>query len=150
PANARFVRATPRPTSRAPELLWDLGTMQPGDCRTIVLVLKPMARGEIKNCARVQFEHGQCVATRIIRPGITLRKRGPAQAVLNDTLTYQLLITNTGATDVGVVKVTDLLPDGLEHADGKKLLTWRLGTIPGGQSRTVEYQAVARKTGKLC
>jgi uncharacterized repeat protein (TIGR01451 family) len=104
----------------------------------------------VNNCARVQFEHGQCVCTRLSRPGITLRKTGPKAAVLSETLTYQLTVTNTGTTDVAGVKVTDTLPAGLEPVGGKNPLTWDLGTVPAGQSRSVEYQVTARKTGRLC
>jgi uncharacterized repeat protein (TIGR01451 family) len=65
PANACFVRATPVPTAKEPELLWALGTLPPCCCREIVLVLQPTGAGDLKNCARVQYEHGQCVVTRI-------------------------------------------------------------------------------------
>ncbi len=65
PANARFVRATPEPFAREPELLWQFGTLEPCASREIVLVLVPTGPGEVRNCARVQFEHGECVATRV-------------------------------------------------------------------------------------
>src|SRR5205823_11327206 len=55
-----------------PEVLWPLGTLPPGACKDICLVLAPTDEGDVKNCARVQFEHGQCVTTRIARapPGV--------------------------------------------------------------------------------
>jgi uncharacterized repeat protein (TIGR01451 family) len=67
PPNARFVRARPEPSEQEPELLWQLGTLPPGVCRELVLVLAPTDDNDVKNCARVQFEHGQCVTTRIAR-----------------------------------------------------------------------------------
>ncbi len=67
PANARFVRASPEPHSTKPELQWRLGTVAPGACRDLTLVLAPTDECDVKNCARVQFEHGQCVTTRIAR-----------------------------------------------------------------------------------
>ena len=41
PATAQFVRATPEPTTRQPELQWALGTLTAGACKTITLVLRP-------------------------------------------------------------------------------------------------------------
>jgi uncharacterized repeat protein (TIGR01451 family) len=64
PANAKFVRADPEPTKVGPELQWDLGTVGGGACREVVLVLQPTNAEDVKNCTRVQFEHGQCVTTR--------------------------------------------------------------------------------------
>jgi uncharacterized repeat protein (TIGR01451 family) len=150
PAHARFVRARPEPTSREPELVWQLGTLGPCECREIVLVLSPTGTGDVKDCARVQFEHGQCVCTKIARPSIALRKCGPTQAVINETLAFQLTVSNTGPVKVTNVTITDYLPDGLEHASGKKQMFWEIGTLAPGQCRTVEYQAVARKPGRWC
>jgi uncharacterized repeat protein (TIGR01451 family) len=64
PANARFVRADPMPSAQEPELQWQLGTIGAGAVREIILVLQPTNNEDIKNCARVQFEHGLCVVTR--------------------------------------------------------------------------------------
>lgn len=64
PDNAKFVKADPAPTKLAPELQWNLGTIGGGARREITLVLLPTNKDDVKNCARVQFEHGQCVTTR--------------------------------------------------------------------------------------
>ncbi len=150
PANARLVRADPEPAAGEPELLWQLGTLEAGASRDITLVLMPTGQGDITNCARVQFEHGQCVTTRIARPGLSLRKEGPSEAVVNERLIYRLIVTNTGPVDVTSIRLSDSLATGLEHASGHNALTWELGTLRPGQSRSVEYQVTARKPGKLC
>jgi uncharacterized repeat protein (TIGR01451 family) len=69
PVNARLVRAMPAPTVIGPELQWHLGTLTGGSRCVITLVLAPTDAGDVKNCARVQFEHGQCVCTRIAHAG---------------------------------------------------------------------------------
>jgi uncharacterized repeat protein (TIGR01451 family) len=161
PANARFVRAHPEPAARMPELIWQLGTLPPGACRTITLVLKPVAAGAVKSCARVQFEHGECVCTRIGPPGPTVRgvrpepairlvKQGPARAKLGETLAYHLTVTNLTGKEAAEVKVTDVLPAGLAHASGKDTLTWDLGKLPAGESLTIDYKVVVRKEGRWC
>lgn len=150
PAAARFVRATPEPTTREPELTWQLGTLEGGACREIVLVLQATGTDDITNCARVQFEHGECVTTRIARPALQVKKCGPKEAALYDHLTYQVSVTNTGSVEAAGVAVTDTLPDGLEHAGGKNTLNWDLGKLGPGECRQVEYQAIAKKAGRLC
>jgi uncharacterized repeat protein (TIGR01451 family) len=150
PPHARYVRATPEPSAREPELTWQLGTLPAGSFREIILVLAPTGQGDVTSCARVQFEHGECVTTTIPRPGVKLRKDGPTQAVLNDTLTFLLTVTNTGQTELTDVMLKDSLPAGLEHASGNNALTWTVGKLVPGQSSQVEYQAVAKKTGQLC
>ena len=155
PANARFVRAVPEPAEKEPELRWRLGTLQPCASREIVLVLHPTGTGDVENCARVQFEHGECVRTRIAgaaKPaapsGLALTKTGPAQALLYDVLTYRLTVTNGASTPAAGVTLTDTLPEGLEPSGMKAPLTWDLGTLEPGQTRTVEYQAIAKRAGR--
>jgi uncharacterized repeat protein (TIGR01451 family) len=65
PKGAKFVRSSPEPHATEPELQWRLGTLGPGCKKDIILILLPDGKDDLKNCARVQFEHGQCVTTRI-------------------------------------------------------------------------------------
>jgi uncharacterized repeat protein (TIGR01451 family) len=71
PSNAKYVKADPLPSLKGDELQWQLGTIGGGAVREIVLLLLPTNKEDVKNCARVQFEHGQCVVTRQagFRPG---------------------------------------------------------------------------------
>jgi len=66
PAGARFVRATPEPTTVDPEPAWELGTLRGCSTREIVLVVMPPASGDLRVCARVRCEYGQCVTTRLV------------------------------------------------------------------------------------
>ena len=69
PANARFLRASPEPNVKDGELEWRFGTMKGGGCHEILLVLQPTNDEDLRNCARVSFEHGQCVTTRLAKGG---------------------------------------------------------------------------------
>lgn len=150
PANARFVRADPQPSAKAPELLWRLETLQPGAHKEIVLVLSPTGAGDVENCARVQFEHGECVRTRIARPIVSVRKSGPSQALVNEPLNFQLTVSNDGDAAAAQVKLSDTLASGLQHSSGKGVLTWEIGTLEPGQRRVFDYSVVAKASGKLC
>jgi uncharacterized repeat protein (TIGR01451 family) len=155
PANARFVRANPEPSAREPELQWRLGTLEGCTRREIVLVLAPTGTGDVENCARVQFEHGQCVRTRLGQAELKLRKTGPARALVGDVKTFVLELTNAGATPATDVELVDSLPPGLEHytstpaARGKNLLRWQVGTLPPGRSLRFEYRAFVTRAGVL-
>jgi uncharacterized repeat protein (TIGR01451 family) len=65
PPGARYVRAVPEPSEKTPVLTWKLETMTPGARREIDVVVVPEGMTELACCARVQFEHGQCVRTRL-------------------------------------------------------------------------------------
>jgi uncharacterized repeat protein (TIGR01451 family) len=124
PANAKLVRTRPEADIVKNDVLWALGTLEPGACCDLVLVLCPTGAGDLKNCARVQFEHGQCVTSHLVSPKLTLKKCGPAEAMLNDTIKFELCVCNTGDAVATAVTLTDDLPEGLIPVEGKNPLTW--------------------------
>ncbi len=72
--SGKVVRSTPNaevtspegaPAEKATVVTWNLGTLQPRAKQEQTLVVLPTGDDDISCCARVQFEHGQCVRTRI-------------------------------------------------------------------------------------
>jgi uncharacterized repeat protein (TIGR01451 family) len=149
PVNARYVRANPEPTITQPELEWRLGSMAGGARQEIRLVLSPTGGGDVDNCVRVEFEHGVRLRTRLTRPTLQLQKQGPVDAQLFDALNYQLTVTNTGNSPAANVLIVDDLPEGLEHKDNRKQLSFPIGSLAPGESRNVSYEVIAKKTGRF-
>ncbi len=176
PANARFVRATPEPSHKDAELQWQLGTLPPGARRDIVLVLLPTGGEDVTSCARVQFEHGQCVTTRLVGTvppspppplvttgKLTLAISGPKQQYFNLPAEYFLKVTNNGTATATKVLLTAILPDAVEFARagqggqhvGKQgevpaQVAWYIDKLEPGASRTVELVVKARTAGEIC
>ncbi|MFO0843413.1 MAG: hypothetical protein U0797_13605 [Gemmataceae bacterium] len=86
---ARFVRATPEPAEVSPVFVWKLGTLAPLARREISLVMLPTGDEEVSCCARVQFEHGQCVRTRVGKgaPAASPRETKPSPITRTPPLT---------------------------------------------------------------
>jgi uncharacterized repeat protein (TIGR01451 family) len=163
PSNATFVRATPEPSARTPEVVWRLGTLQPGQCRQLTLWVRPSG-GDVSSCARVAFEHGQCVTTRVggpappVQPGLTIRKTAQRnQVLLYDAVLFRIEVTNSGSAPLDDVVVTDVLPRELRYEtatpapatapEQRSLLRWNLGTVPPGEKRVIDYRALALQEG---
>ena len=150
PAGVKLVRASPEPFAKDPELVWRLGTLSAGCKQEITLVLMPSAVGSVANCARVQFEHGQCTSTKVHRPGIQVRRDGPKEAIKGDTVKFQLSVSNTGDTELTHITLQEILPAGFEHESGQKILRWEMASLPPGDSETTEYVVKAAAPGKAC
>lgn len=155
----KYVRAEPKPDGQPEtkngftDLLWKVGTLKGGEQKTIVLVIKPPSGDEVSNSAYVQFEHGQSVTTQMAKPSVRLKATAPAQAFLYQAVTFRLEVTNTGTALLREVAATDELPAELEFVNSKpqqtseKPFTWKLGDIPPGETRHIEYQVVCKQTG---
>jgi uncharacterized repeat protein (TIGR01451 family) len=154
PTNAKFLRATPPPDSLEGELIWKLGSLPGNSSKEIKLVVTVTGTGEVDCISRVQYEHGQAVKTQLASP-LLIKMTGPIQAMLYDTLSYQIDIFNTGNSELTGVQLTNIIPDGLEFltskpsTSGENPLIWNIGAIPGGQSKRLEFQAAAKKTGEF-
>ncbi len=150
---------TPEPGEKTKVLTWQLETMLPATKKEITLVLVPEGSGEVScSAARVQFEHGECVSTRLTpstrplpttppapappsAPALQVRKEGPKQAALYDYLNYKLVVTNAGRAAAKNVILEDTLPEGLEFMNSnpstpgdKNPLVWNLGDLQAGAS----------------
>lgn len=155
PTNSKFKSS--RPATSAPvadgELTWELGTVKGGTRRDITLVVEPTGTDDILCCARVTFEHGECVKTRVARPTLRVRTQGPERVQLNDNPLYTLEVTNAGSADATDVVVTEDLPPGLLFSDsnpptkGDNPLTWKLGTLAPGEHRRIEFKLIAQQNG---
>lgn len=154
PTNAKFVRASPPPDSLEGELIWKLGSLAGNSSKEIKLVVIVTGTGEVNCISRVQYEHGQAVKTQLASP-LLLKMTGPIQAMLYDTLSYQIDVFNTGNSELTGVQLTNIIPEGLEFltskpsTNGENPLVWNVGSIPGGQSKRLEFQAAVKKTGEF-
>lgn len=160
PRGTEFVRAKPEPTKKTParegvtDLLWDFGTLKPGERKTIVVALQAKGKDEVQNNAYVQYEHGQTVKTRIARPSLSLRITAPPTAALPDPIPLRLEVTNTGRMPARNVVLKVELPEGLVYGESKpavsgseKPLLWKLGTLQPGETKRVDLQVIPTKAG---
>ncbi len=164
PRGAKLVKALPQPVNMdAKELEWNLETLEPKEKRLIEVVFKPSDDAtEISVVGKVQFEHGRVIKTRIVEPKLELKKTGPAEAIMHDAMTYKIVVSNPGKVTVSDVEVVDSLPEGLEYvretANGAipvsragpdpNQRTWSLGALKPGETRTLEYRVMSKKTGE--
>lgn len=150
PDGATYVSSTPAAVVNGKQLTWSLGETAKGATQKIAVVTKADKEGELTNCVTVTAIPKGCVTTVVGQPVLTIAKTGPAKAVLNSTVTYTIVVTNTGSMAANDVVVTDTLPEGLVSADGKKVLTFALGSLAPKESRSIPVAVKAAKTGNLC
>ncbi|MBI1831188.1 MAG: hypothetical protein HYR84_07050 [Planctomycetes bacterium] len=176
PANAKFVKSDPEPSKQGPELQWNLGTIGGGAVREIVLVLQPTNKEDVKNCVRVQFEHGVCLTTRLaasskppiistvpeaIRPEdlpvLDLMVQGPKEQFANLPAKYHFTLTNKGKTKAMNAQLYVRLPDKLKAIKASEpgsavenVVIWVLGHIEPGASKDFDLTLRATEKGEHC
>ena len=96
------------------------------------------------------------VTKRWISPQMTIVKTGPAEGILNENVSYNIMVTNSGEGEARDVKVVDTLPAGLafensqpkpEAVRGNKI-RWNLGTLASNETKQITLVVKAKNTGK--
>ena len=153
-SSVELAGSEPQAEQQGSQLVWRFAQLRPGEVRAFTLRLRPSVAGPIRVCARIRYEHGVCVETTVRpeaeppgQPILELHKEAPTQVVLDQSVAVRLVIHNRGSAPAEEVVVVDELPEGLEHADGGRRLTFFLGRIAPGQQRVVQYRLVARRPG---
>jgi uncharacterized repeat protein (TIGR01451 family) len=128
---------------------WNLGTLGPRESKTITVTGSASGQGEIGCCTGVSYNSLLCAAVPIVAPQLRVSKAGPAEALKCDEIAYRFEVSNPGTGSVTDVRITDPLPEGLETLDGKRAITFDVGTLGAGQSRTFNARVKATKTGSF-
>ncbi|MBN1179570.1 MAG: DUF11 domain-containing protein, partial [Anaerolineae bacterium] len=157
PAEVSFGDADPYPNvSAVNPLVWNLGTLTPGESRTILIT------ATVNSDVTTGFTNTVVITT--TTPGddpgnnednwpvdvlpdveIWVVKSGSASPVTpGEVMTYSLTITNDGPSDAENVVVTDTLPVEVTFGSATPApdsspnpLVWQLGTLAAGESRRI-------------
>jgi uncharacterized repeat protein (TIGR01451 family) len=149
PKGTRLVGSTPRAT-RGPrgELVWNLGTMKPGEESLIDVQLMPTAEGEIGSVATVHFEAEASARSTATRPKLVVETTGVARALIGEEVALTFIVSNPGSGVATGVVLQEHIPAGLQHPAGSEL-EYAVGDLKPGESRKLELRMLANRPGPL-
>lgn len=127
-------------------LTWRLGTISPGDEKTIRIKVVPSEAGEIGSVATVRFAAEVVAATNITSADLHLDTDGPGEIAVGETGVIHYRLTNSGNGTARGAYIRCQLPAGLEHPGGSDI-EYEVGDLPPGASRTVELSVRAAVPG---
>lgn len=91
-----------------------------------------------------------------VAPRIGIRKSAPEQAMMGETFSYGIVVSNPAEVSAEEVVVTDELPEGIQYVSSSpeaeaegQTLTWSLGSLPGGQERSLRVNVKAAQKGRF-
>jgi uncharacterized repeat protein (TIGR01451 family) len=127
-------------------LVWELGTLKPGDEQSAELQLMPTSEGEIGSVATVTFRAEASVRTVATKPMLQIEVIGPSKVNKGEQLMLHITLSNPGSGAASGVTLTENVPQGLKHEEGKEL-ELDIGTLKPGESRELDLALVAAEAG---
>ena len=150
PRGTRLLGSTPH-ASQGPqgELLWNLGTLKPGEESSVELQLMPTAEGEIGSVATVHFDAAAAARTVATQPKLTVESTAAASRVMiGEQVNLTVTVSNPGSGVASGVVLEAHLPAGLQHPAGSEL-EYSIGDLRPGERRKLELPLVAQQPGTV-
>lgn len=140
------------------EVSFNAGDLAAGQFREFRLEAKSSRTGQFDNQAAAREDGGLTAeassSTRVVQPVLALSKSGPGKRFLGRPATFQLTARNDGDAPAVEAVLVDVLPAGMsvvEASDGGRFdggrVSWNLGTIAVGDSKTVNVTVTPRQKG---
>ena len=143
------------------ELELEIGTLRPGESRTLDLALKAVRPGPINNVLTARAEanvrtegHAQF---EVIAPDLKVAMNGPKKRFLERQAVYNIAISNPGTAPANDVELSVALPKGLKFVEANNAgqydkasgnVFWSLEQLPAGETGVVTLTALPIEAGE--
>ena len=137
-----------------------IGTLVPGETRSVEYSAKAIRQGAFQNRAVVDFkgalstiESESSVPITVVQSGIRIVKKGPEKAYVFKPERFEITIENTGDTDLKNVRITDILPERSFISNPGKgrvnenAIGWMIPYLPAGASQLITTEITATQPG---
>src|SRR5262249_43004411 len=149
PQGTKLTDARPQATKGPKgELVWQLGTLRPGDETLIHLELMPTAEGEIGSVATVRFSTPVSTRTICTKPELVVDVQAPKTALAGDDVPLKIRISNSGSGVAAGVIITEVVPSNMQHESGNEL-EYEVGNLHPGETRELDLALRAVKPGQV-
>ncbi len=132
PEGLTYVSATDGGTESDSVVTWNLGTIAIGGSKSVELTARGTRIGEQTITYHARSSEGlsddDSTVTEVIRGGLEVTKTGPAQADINDNVTYTIEVTGTGTGASTGIQLVDTIPAGMSFVSSNPE-----GTLTGSQ-----------------
>jgi len=147
PPSVRLTSAEPHPIDKQDHLSWEIKELAAGEEISIHLSMVPSKRGELATTAFVRFTGSASNVFQVEEPLLAVAAKGPKEVMVGDPASQAITVTNPGTGVAHNVSIEAIIPEGLEHARGEKLVM-DVGSLNPGESRTVRLALAAISGGE--
>lgn len=130
-----------------PTTNWSLGTLAPGQTKVITGTAVAHELGDRMACLTVSYEPALCVAVKVVKPVLEVRKEIPQTIDICDPLAVKYVVSNPGEAAAPNVALKDDLPKGLTTKDGKQTIAIPVGDLAPGQTKEFTVELDPTKPG---
>lgn len=129
------------------DVIWRLERLPPKGSTLVSAELVASEEGQFEQCLSLTWVPSACVDVQVIAPLLSVQQRLPRAVLGCESIGLTVLVTNPGSAAMRDVKVTTVLPEGLQTQQGESLHRLVVDELAPGQQLQQELALVARQTG---
>jgi uncharacterized repeat protein (TIGR01451 family) len=130
------------------EVIWELGTLKPGDEVSAEMEIMPVAEGELGSVATVRFNADASARTIATKPELVIKCAAASQVLIGDEVTMSITVSNPGSGVANNVVLKEQMPEGLHSPTGTDL-EFQVGTLKPGEQRQIQLPVTAVRAGRI-
>lgn len=146
PAGANFVGSDPPVQLQGRRLRWEVGMLDPGAEKRLVVRLVPLQEGEVRLRPTAVLVAGLERALAAVRPRLQVQVQGPDRCRVGEEAVFHIQLHNSGSGPAQNLVVQAQLSEGLRHAQGGTIEA-HLPPLGPGESRTLPLRVTAASAG---
>lgn len=149
PEGAQLVQTVPQAQADVPgELVWNLGSMRPGEELVVREEIQPTQEGPIGSVATVSFNTAASARSRATRPLLKLKHTAPQTVLAGQPVKFTIELSNPGSGTATNVTLEEDVPEGLTHSSGSQI-EYKVGNIAPQTTRRLELTLKATRAGMV-
>ena len=149
PHGSRILSTEPRAGQASNGgILWQMGSIKPGDEVTATMEILPLIEGQIGSVATASFQASASSRSVATKPLLELVQSAPREVLIGQDVKFTIQISNPGSGSATNVVLEEDVPDGLSHSAGKEL-EHEVGDLKPGETRELELTLKADKPGPV-
>ncbi len=146
--------------AKGERLVMDIGSLNPGESRTIRLALSATAGGDhvIQVAARgdAGLQEAATSLVRVVSPALETRIDGPPLRFKGRTAEFDISVSNTGTVPTSNVRLMHKIPEGLKYISADhgatydsstQIVSWFVGRLGGGEKAAMKVTLEAVELG---
>ncbi|RMH09964.1 MAG: DUF11 domain-containing protein [Planctomycetota bacterium] len=147
PSNFKLISADPNVDSASNNnLMWMLGSMGPGEIKTIKVRGSAPAEGVVTACSKVAYDTSLCNEIKVVKPALELAVNVTPEVTICDPIQITYTVCNRGTGPAENVVVRKTLPEGLT-VNGSRELRFNVARLGPGECKDFTVAAKAARTG---
>jgi uncharacterized repeat protein (TIGR01451 family) len=130
---------------------WRIGSLMPGESRTIVVEGVAPEEGSIRTCMAASYEPTVCLTMAVVQPELRLLRQVEMEggfAYICDPVEVTYLVENSGSAAANDLELVEELPQGVTTADGESTVRFTIGELPAGETMERSVMLRAEQPGE--